>query len=200
MNIPDHISKSLETIFLVKILKFFDADPGIFLTRDPGWKKLRSGMNIPDPQHCPELIFPLLKFQTSRIMSGLFFSRVKTTYSLEEHSAFCMQTHSFAVKLRVSAFCRLSSFLNLLLIQGRELIKIWDTQSMFFFLPYFTITVLILKNSCLVFEARYSEMEWMINKNVDKDGSEQETDFVSTVPVPISQCCCKAPDNPWNDF
>ncbi len=25
-------------------------------------------------------------------------------------------------------------------------------------------------------------MEWMINKNVDKDGSEQETDFVSTVP------------------
>jgi hypothetical protein len=32
-----------------------------------------------------------------------------------------------------------------------------------------------------VFEARYSEMEWMINKNVDKDGSEQETDFVSTL-------------------
>jgi hypothetical protein len=30
MNIPDHISKSLETIFLIKILKFFDADP------DPG--------------------------------------------------------------------------------------------------------------------------------------------------------------------
>jgi hypothetical protein len=34
-----------------------------------------------------------------------------------------------------------------------------------------------------VFEARYSEMEWMINKNVDKDGSEQETDFVSTAPL-----------------
>jgi hypothetical protein len=32
MNIPDHISKSLETIFWVKILKFVDADPdpGIF--------------------------------------------------------------------------------------------------------------------------------------------------------------------------
>jgi hypothetical protein len=32
MNNPDHISESLETIFLVKILKFFDAgaDPGIF--------------------------------------------------------------------------------------------------------------------------------------------------------------------------
>ncbi len=27
MNIPDHISESLETIFLFKILKFFDADP-----------------------------------------------------------------------------------------------------------------------------------------------------------------------------
>jgi hypothetical protein len=27
MNIPDHISESLETTFLVKILKFFDADP-----------------------------------------------------------------------------------------------------------------------------------------------------------------------------
>jgi hypothetical protein len=28
MNNPDHISQSLETIFWVKILKFFDADPG----------------------------------------------------------------------------------------------------------------------------------------------------------------------------
>jgi hypothetical protein len=38
MNIPDHISVSLETIFEVKIRKFFDADadPGIFLTLDPG--------------------------------------------------------------------------------------------------------------------------------------------------------------------
>jgi hypothetical protein len=44
----------LETVFWVKILKFFDADPG--------WKKfgsgieknsdLGSGINIPDPQHC----------------------------------------------------------------------------------------------------------------------------------------------------
>jgi hypothetical protein len=38
MNIPDHISESLETVFLVKILKFFDSDPdpgsGIFLTLD----------------------------------------------------------------------------------------------------------------------------------------------------------------------
>ncbi len=27
MNNPDHISESLETIFWVKILKFFDEDP-----------------------------------------------------------------------------------------------------------------------------------------------------------------------------
>jgi hypothetical protein len=27
MNNPDHFSQSLETIFWVKILKFFDADP-----------------------------------------------------------------------------------------------------------------------------------------------------------------------------
>jgi hypothetical protein len=40
MNIPDHISESSETIFWVKILKFFDADAdpgsGNFLTLDPG--------------------------------------------------------------------------------------------------------------------------------------------------------------------
>jgi hypothetical protein len=43
MHDPDHIAGSLETIFWVKILKFFDADPG--------WKKFGSGINIPDPQH-----------------------------------------------------------------------------------------------------------------------------------------------------
>jgi hypothetical protein len=40
INNPDHISESLQTIFWVKILKFFYADPdpgsGIFLTLDPG--------------------------------------------------------------------------------------------------------------------------------------------------------------------
>ncbi len=36
MNIPDHISESLETFFLVKILKFFDVDPGILFALDPG--------------------------------------------------------------------------------------------------------------------------------------------------------------------
>jgi hypothetical protein len=40
MNIPHHISESLETIFWAKILRLFDTDPdpGIFLTLDPGWK------------------------------------------------------------------------------------------------------------------------------------------------------------------
>jgi hypothetical protein len=52
MNILDHISESLGTIFWFKIVKLFDgdADPGVFLTLDPGWKKLGSGINM-DPQH-----------------------------------------------------------------------------------------------------------------------------------------------------
>ncbi len=58
MNIPDHISESLETIFRLIILKLFDLDPnpgsGIFLTLDlgSGMEKFRSVINIPDPQHC----------------------------------------------------------------------------------------------------------------------------------------------------
>jgi hypothetical protein len=49
MNNPDHISESLETIFWVKILKFFDADLGWnkIRIRYPGWKKFGSGINIP---------------------------------------------------------------------------------------------------------------------------------------------------------
>jgi hypothetical protein len=38
MNNPDHISESLVTIFWVKILKFFDADP------ESEMKKIRSGI------------------------------------------------------------------------------------------------------------------------------------------------------------
>jgi hypothetical protein len=37
MHIPDYITKSMETIFGLKILKFFDADP------DPGWKNSDPG-------------------------------------------------------------------------------------------------------------------------------------------------------------
>jgi hypothetical protein len=36
MNNPNHFSESLETIFWVEILKFFDADPE--------WEKFGSGM------------------------------------------------------------------------------------------------------------------------------------------------------------
>jgi hypothetical protein len=47
MNIPDHLFESLETIFGLKILKFYDADmdpgSGIFLILDPGWKNLDPG-------------------------------------------------------------------------------------------------------------------------------------------------------------
>jgi hypothetical protein len=50
MNNPDHISESLETIFWIKILTFFDMDPDPEFF-DPGWKKIRTGINIPDPQH-----------------------------------------------------------------------------------------------------------------------------------------------------
>jgi hypothetical protein len=38
MNNLNHISESLETIFFVKILKFFDANPG------HGMEKIRIGM------------------------------------------------------------------------------------------------------------------------------------------------------------
>jgi hypothetical protein len=42
--------------FGVKILKFFDEDPGSGMEtvgiQDPGWKKVGSGINIPDPPHC----------------------------------------------------------------------------------------------------------------------------------------------------
>ncbi len=52
------ISESLETIFWVKMLKFFEADPdlGFFLTL--GWEKFGSEINIPDPQHWWDAILP----------------------------------------------------------------------------------------------------------------------------------------------
>ncbi len=46
MNNPDHISESLETVFGVKILKFFEADPG------SGMEKIRIRDLGSDPQHC----------------------------------------------------------------------------------------------------------------------------------------------------
>jgi hypothetical protein len=53
MNIPDHFSEILETIFKVKILKFFNADPdpvsGIFFTLYPGWKNSDQGSGTNSP-------------------------------------------------------------------------------------------------------------------------------------------------------
>jgi hypothetical protein len=51
MNNSDHISESSETVFWVKILKFFDADPG-YKKFGSGMEKFGSGINIPVPQHC----------------------------------------------------------------------------------------------------------------------------------------------------
>jgi hypothetical protein len=50
MNNPVHISENLETIYLVKILKFFDTDPG-WKKFGSGMEKFGSGINIPGPQH-----------------------------------------------------------------------------------------------------------------------------------------------------
>jgi hypothetical protein len=51
MENPDHIFESWKTIFLVKILKFFDADPGSWIwdgkNSDPG-SGIQYGKNI-DP-------------------------------------------------------------------------------------------------------------------------------------------------------
>jgi hypothetical protein len=62
MNIPDHISESLETIFWVKntVLKVFDTDPDPGsepLTMDPGsgMDQFGSKINIPEPQHWLEI-------------------------------------------------------------------------------------------------------------------------------------------------
>jgi hypothetical protein len=41
MNDPDHISEILETIFWVKILKFFVADPGSRIEKI--WSRIRDG-------------------------------------------------------------------------------------------------------------------------------------------------------------
>ncbi len=74
-----HISESSVTIFWVKILKFLvaDPDPGsdAFLPwiRDQGWKNSdpRSGINIPDPQHCLHLV---LQFMYVHLLQSCFHS------------------------------------------------------------------------------------------------------------------------------
>jgi hypothetical protein len=48
MDISGHISESLETIFGLKVLQFFNADPGsgIFFTLEPGSGKEKFGAGI----------------------------------------------------------------------------------------------------------------------------------------------------------
>jgi hypothetical protein len=59
MNNPDKISDSLETFFWVKIIKFFDADPGSGMEknriRDSGWEKSDPGPTTLGPmiKTCP---------------------------------------------------------------------------------------------------------------------------------------------------
>jgi hypothetical protein len=49
VNIPDHISESLETIFGLKILKFLDLFDPLSGIRDG--KNSGSGINVLDPKH-----------------------------------------------------------------------------------------------------------------------------------------------------
>jgi hypothetical protein len=72
ISIPDHISRSLATIFWVKNTRVFSIQcsgsrSGAFLTRDPG-------INSPDAQHCkhcklfnmnPNLVYPLVYIMDS---------------------------------------------------------------------------------------------------------------------------------------
>jgi hypothetical protein len=49
---PGSYFPELEPIFWVKILKFFDADPGSGMENfGSGMEKFGSGINIPHPQH-----------------------------------------------------------------------------------------------------------------------------------------------------
>ncbi len=50
---PESYFRELRNHLWVKILKFFDEDPGYGMAKnsDPGWKKFGSGINIPYPQH-----------------------------------------------------------------------------------------------------------------------------------------------------
>ncbi len=108
MNNPHHISESLETIFFVKILAFFDADPG-WTNSDPGWKKFGSGINIPDLQHCIYLYGTgkvhgnRIQYNKSRLKSKeakmkleenkIYDSAETKLYNKHEHGMFERQTN-----------------------------------------------------------------------------------------------------------
>jgi hypothetical protein len=66
---------------LNKIHKLFDAYPGSGMEtvriRDPGWKKVGSGINIPDPQHCGKL---------SEFLDPRPFLLIVSKFSLHSHN------------------------------------------------------------------------------------------------------------------
>jgi hypothetical protein len=88
MNNLDHISKSLETIFGVKNLRFFHVDPPIWDGKisDPGWKKVgfRSGISIPDPQQ-EELFF----FEGRHCVSNTLFQINVLEKTTRDYVLFC---------------------------------------------------------------------------------------------------------------
>jgi hypothetical protein len=79
---PRSFFRELRIQFLgLKILKFFDADSGadldsgIVLSMDPGsgMEKIGSGMFIPDPQHCKNLLVKYLKGKWLLTFFTIFF-------------------------------------------------------------------------------------------------------------------------------
>ncbi len=87
MNNPDHISQSLETIFWVKILKFFDADPG------SGWKKFASGIRDGNTGSTFPLYFKT-SFQSKQVPVAVRRKRYAT--GSHEIALSCVKTGSHA--------------------------------------------------------------------------------------------------------
>ncbi len=87
MDIPGHIPENLITNFWVKKIIFLCGSgilnlcyPGseIFVTQDPGWKKIGSRINIPDPQHW--LIS--YRYKCSRMCSNTILNYTKNSLLL----------------------------------------------------------------------------------------------------------------------
>jgi hypothetical protein len=85
MNNPNRISESLETIFWVKILKFFDGDPGLE-TFGSGMKKIR----IRDKH--PVSATPKNTILRSRVFRWI---RVRTSWKVADSSLDCQWCFRF---------------------------------------------------------------------------------------------------------
>ena len=103
MNNPDHISESSETIFWVKILKFFDADPGsgILMTLDPGWKNSDPGSTTHDFR-IRICISPLPWFVTSRNNASYILKKEVDRYgTYASHWPSVMFIPGFGSRIRI---------------------------------------------------------------------------------------------------